>query len=78
MSRIISKLSMKFNEHHLYAVYELIKVKSHWFDKQTEEIVGCLKKLFFVEMSAKSKSLLGKAFGLMVKKDHTIVRFLME
>jgi hypothetical protein len=78
MLLIIHKLENQFNDVLLYAIYRLLKMKGSWFESCHNELLRVLDLTMDKELIAKSRGMLGKVLGLLLKKNEKVVDMVLK
>ena len=78
MVLLVNKLENQFNDQLLYAIYKLLKMKSDWFEGCHSEIQRVMELTLEKELIAKSRGLIGKILGLLLKNNPGIVSIVLK
>ena len=78
MNYIVVRTDSCMNENYLYCIYELLKVKSSWFESNHKQIINALNKFLYTEITANSRALIGKILGQLLKQNYHVMDIVKE
>lgn len=78
MSVLLNKLEHAFNDQLLYAVFKLLKMKGSWFVSNHSELLRVMDGLLDRELIAKSRGMIGKVLGLLLKQNPSAVEIIQK